>query len=59
MRQRHIIDIIFSDLVLVVFEGIRQLRFGLATSRTVMGSTSRLDPLTAGGASNSHDVWET
>lgn len=31
MRQRHIIDMIFGDFVLVAFEGSEQLFFGLAT----------------------------
>lgn len=42
-------------IVVVAVENSMQLFFGLPTARTVMGSTSRLNPLTAGRASNSHD----
>lgn len=59
MRQSHIVALIFNDLVLVVFEGNRQLFFGFATARTDVGSTSRLNPLTAGRASDSHNVKGT
>lgn len=45
-----------SGIVLVDFASGGQLFFGFATARTVMSSTSRLDPLTAGGASNGHNV---
>lgn len=55
-QRRFVMAVIVNAVVFVENSG--QLFFSLATTRTAMGPTSRLDPLTAGRASNSHNVCE-